>query len=492
MKPYKLLMSFLLSLYLCSCSLVEKLLEGPKEVIQGERRDVINYIPHNLKPQPQPQLHLAPITEETEQRKGNVSIQGLDYTTTNWAINSNRPLLKITNRFYFNSRYNIENPSLPAFEQDILYLLEADGIVSAIDLKQKSLFLNTKKTWQNNYLQKYIDSKYARKYIAGGLAIYKNLLFVSNGTNEIIAINKTNGTLIWQRMLSSPVRQPPLVFTANNLQEANQSLNDKLLILQGMNGTIYALNLEDGSNVWTSFDNSTSIQALTSIFSLAEDKVISINSNDKITVIKLQNGELVWQLNPIPTMLNGEKETNLTAALRTHENPIANAPINEAGSSYLVMLNGIIASINTDNSNIKWQKNYFVYKPMWLSGDLLYAINKQNKVLALNSNNGEILWLYNLDQAESITQFAKFSPSMNQILKDKNKKLAWTAPIIASNCLLTMREDGLLLIFNAEKGLLLHSVKINTNHVTMLTIKNQKIYAISSGGIVTQIEVISN
>ena len=145
------------SLCLCSCSIIEKILDGPKEVVQGERRDVINYIPDTIytsSPDPQHQPQISPITDDkpaynhNTNRQGNLLIKNLDALIKN--DNTKYYVkIKISNKLEFNGRYNLELPSLPLFESDLVYLLDASGTLLAVDLNTKTLLLGNKKLWQN-------------------------------------------------------------------------------------------------------------------------------------------------------------------------------------------------------------------------------------------------------------------------------------------------------------------------------------------------------
>ncbi len=532
------------SLCLCSCSIIEKILDGPKEVVQGERRDVINYIPDTIytsSPDPQHQPQISPITDDkpaynhNTNRQGNLLIKNLDALIKN--DNTKYYVkIKISNKLEFNGRYNLELPSLPLFESDLVYLLDASGTLLAVDLNTKTLLLGNKKLWQNSYFNKYIDNKFGRYYIGGGLCSGEDTIFVTSGTIEVAAFAKKNGKMIWHKELSSPVRQRPLLMRTNNEQlespmQAQSNLNTaahQILLMQGMNGTIYALNPKDGSNIWTSFDNSTSIQSLTSSFSSAANKIVAVDSDDKIYSVDLASGAILWQINPVPTMVMQNRETNivakgeykdevdgikridanhttnnkpatsasnlvetnLPASLRTNENPIANTPINDENATYLAMINGGIISLSTDNGQPKWQKHYFVHKPMWLSGDFLYAINVQNKLIAMDKKSGDALWVYELNEYDAQAKASKLKGQTSQkTKKDKEIEFMWTSPLVASNCLLVMREDGLLLILDATNGNVLQSTKFGIRNVTMITVANQKLYAISSGDIITQFDI---
>ncbi len=527
------------SILLSSCSIVEKLSGHRKEVVEGEKLNVINYIPSkiDLYNKQYTSLNNSEVihNQTTNDFINNTSQDNIELPNFASLI-SGQGKIKEFNQIYFEGRYIIENSSSPVFDQNFVYVLETNGALAAIDIKKKNFFARSRKVWENIYFTKYLSSKIDKHYIGGGICISNDLIFVTTGTKEVAAFNKNSGELIWNKKLSSPIRKSP-VFLHNINNSLNSAIDKNILLLQAMNGTIYAIDSKDGSNIWTLFDNSSSIQSLVSTFSITKNNIlVAINSDEKIYAVNSQNGSLLWQINPVPTMLvhatnyeiddskthknhsavkhnidrENEKnfhennkilETNLPASLRTNQKPISSTPVSDDNNTYIVAINGSLLSIKSENGHLNWQKHYFITKPIWLSGDFLYTINEQNKVIAVNKHNGEVIWTQNLNifqNKDSATNLViknnkdliktKNDKIKKQIIK-KQKEFYWTDPIIVFNTLITMREDGLLLIFDSISGTLQREIITNIKNVNKLKIVNNMLSVISNGGIITLLQI---
>jgi outer membrane protein assembly factor BamB len=83
----------------------------------------------------------------------------------------------------------------------LIYTLDTKSQVSAFDIK------TGQRLWQNDIRPKGEDEQ----VIGGGLASSGNILYATNGYNELLAINPKEGGIFWRKKLPSPSRAAPTV-----------------------------------------------------------------------------------------------------------------------------------------------------------------------------------------------------------------------------------------------------------------------------------------
>lgn len=87
----------------------------------------------------------------------------------------------------------------PVIFDDLIFTMDTDSKVSAFDLKSGD------KIWSNDVQPEDEDEN----VIGGGLAVSKNILYVTNGYRELLALNPHKGGIYWRTTLPSPLTGCP-------------------------------------------------------------------------------------------------------------------------------------------------------------------------------------------------------------------------------------------------------------------------------------------
>ena len=212
----------------------------------------------------------------------------------------------------------------PVLYNGVIYTLDTDSTVSAFSAS------SGKRVWERSVRPK----KEGDDVIGGGLAISGNILFVTGGYGELLALDLKEGKKIWKALLSSPSRAAPTVLgdsvyvlTVDNrlssfnvadgklrweyegLSEAagivgaaSPAANNDIIVAPLSSGELMALRVENGSVAWSenlsSFvqrGGSSSLPDISALPVLDKDLVFGVNYSGKIVAIEQRTGRRVWQ-----------------------------------------------------------------------------------------------------------------------------------------------------------------------------------------------------
>ena len=366
----KLLLSFFL---LSSCALFddedENILPGKRESVYASEEKVIlkankriklerpkvisnwsqqhqNLKNHLFHFESKPTLKL-----EKKIKLGDINLEKIQYITP--------PIISENSIFYSDNDFNIVSKNLDTgklnwnieleFEKD-----ENFSLVSGFFLDNKTLFFST--GLGNVYAVDAVEGniKWFKKFgiqFSRPPVISKDNLFLVSDDNQLYAINKTNGDIVWSHL--------------GNIEElsiiggSKPALDEGIIVVSYSSGEIFALNESNGSIIW--FDNiSTS-----NFFS-------KTNINDIQSPICIEKGKLF-----VPTFSN----KLLTYDLKTGK------------KSWDVKLSSI--------------------SPMVISGETIYVIDINGKLMSIDKISGKLLWAVQLKSKKGDTEISWSGPLLS-------------------------------------------------------------------------------
>jgi len=196
------------------------------------------------------------------------------------------------------------------------------------------------------------------------------------------------------------------------------------------------MNYLTGELLWKKF-NSASFNSEIKIF---DDKFFIIDFENIIRCISVNDGNEIWSFGTEKTFIKSQRKLSL---------------IIQNGLVIFIDTFGDINALDINSGNLVWQSqtiNEDIYESAFLlkssrlvsDQDTIYVSNNQNKLFAIDSNNGLIKW----------------EQSVNSYLE----------PTIIDNIILTISEEGYFFVIDKSNGNILRSTNI------LDTIKSKNIY----------------
>lgn len=295
----------------------------------------------------------------------------------------------------------------PVIKNDKVFFLKTSGVLYSYDLKTE------KKIWKKRIFPR----KFLKNYQTPKISHFNNVIFAIAGINRIVAVNESDGEILWFKdisaiPISSPVSDGDLVYVSTN------------------DNKVYAFDFKSGKLQWMQ----SGVLRKTAIFGAADlviydNLLIAAYSSGEIYAVDKKTGESLWS-----------NDLNISRAVSSdfYLNDIDATPVIKDDVIYAIGNGGLMMAINIKDGEYLWKKEISGIANFWLAGDFLFVINNDNKLLAIHKKTGGVKW---------ISQLPNFKKE-----KKPTSKFVYNGLIMAGDKLLISRIDGKLLVASPFDG----------------------------------------
>ena len=302
----------------------------------------------------------------------------------------------------------------PIVAGNTLFSMDSETIVSAYNLKDGA------EIWSVELTPKEEDD-----HVNGGLAYENGKVFATTGFGQVVAVAAKTGKVLWRRNVGAPVRSAP---TARGNRVFAIAVTNKL----------FALNGETGAVLWSHSGIEEAINLLGgSSPAVDSGVVVAPYSSGELFALKVENGQELWA-----DSLAGTRRGATSSALGT----IRGRPIIDRGIVFAISNSGQFAAINLRTGRRIWERPVGGIESPWIAGDYLFVISNNTDLLALGRLNGRIYWVMALPEWEDP--------------EDREGKITWTGPILASDRLIVAGSSGEALSVSPYSGKVLGKVEM--------------------------------
>jgi outer membrane protein assembly factor BamB len=358
------------------------------------------------------------------------------------------------------TNYNFPLASMPIITpQEKMVILDTAGTLQVFDMK------TGKKVWLNNKLLTKPErtiSKYLHRYFSSGGMMFDDktqTLFVTNGTDHVVAASINDGHQIWSTQLSSIIRTVPLLMQ-----------KDKLII-QGDNNKIYALDAKNGNVLWCIMgileDDAVQTSMASSPVAWGDDHIILQNTHGEILAINVSDGGISWKLEPL----------DFDNFIKTDDVIVNYTPFIEDDMLYVISDTAKISGISLKTNMIVWQQNINLRQPFWITGNMIYAVNDNGKLVAIQKESGMIHWVVDL---------AKSYPRKRKMDKEINPLNMFSSPVVMGDVVCVVSYDGVLLGYDPTSGEKIHAIDIHNRSSLPPLIYDNAFFIFSKDGTITK------
>jgi outer membrane protein assembly factor BamB len=295
----------------------------------------------------------------------------------------------------------------PVISNEIIYTMDSDATVSAHSTKNGVLL------WRNEIA----PEKENNGNWGGGLAVNEGFVYVATGFAEVLALAGDTGKEIWRTGVSGPMRAAPTVF------------NGRVFVITKDN-QLFALSTKEGKSLWshTGFEE---MAGLIGSASPAVDGNIVIvpYSSGEIYALRAENGRQLWDEN-----LTAIRRADAVSALAD----IRGRPVINQGRVYAISHSGRMVAIDLTTGRRVWETPLGGVNQPWVSGDFIFVLTSDAKVVCLTAVDGRIKWI------KPIGLFEK--------PKDKKGRISWSGPILAGGRLILSGSHGKVLYLSPYTG----------------------------------------
>ena len=387
-------------LFLTSCGTREYLGFKKKEIrLKGERVSILKELTSN---------------DSTEKKSSTEIIIEDAVILSNWPQSYNSPShlsinhisdSKLDNFKYLVSgageRQNSKILGQPVIYNDLIFFLDAKSNVISFSLKSNKII------WKRN-----ISLKNDRNHnIGGGIVVYKDSLIINSPYGQIISLGILKGEINWEINVDSSIRSAPTIF------------ENKILALTVSN-KLYVLNGDDGSLLWRHqgiFNNTTLIDSPK--VAVDENIVIVPYSNGEFFALNLNNGKEIWRNSFID--LEVKETTNAFSDIDAF-------PIIKKDIVVITSAIGKLFAVNKKTGSKLWTRDISSTQTPLVNGNSIFIVNRNEEIICLNILDGGTRWALTIDDRLSdYRRYIWLSPVLinsKLLLVGGNKKLILIDP----------------------------------------------------------------
>ncbi len=298
--------------------------------------------------------------------------------------------------------------SSPVVSDGRLYVIDTQAQVSAFDASTGG------KLWSTT-LDADKDGK--PSLFGGGVAAGGETVFATNGVGDVAALNAQTGAVVWKKRPAGPLRGAPTISNGN-------------VYVMTQDNQIYALAAADGEAQW----NEAGPVGVSGIFGVgapaaAQGTVIAGYSTGELAAYRYENGRSLWS----DTLSRTSMSTSVSTLTDIDADPVI-----DRGRVFALGKGGRMASYELITGQRIWEINIAGITTPVVSGEWVFALTDDAKLLCIQRASGKIRWISKLQRYENENK--------------KKNPISWDGPVLAGGRLIVANAKGEVWSVTTEDG----------------------------------------
>ncbi|MDD9339243.1 MAG: outer membrane protein assembly factor BamB [Providencia heimbachae] len=254
----------------------------------------------------------------------------------------------------------------PAWDGTMVYAADRKGLVKALELDSGKEIWSVDLSKRTGFLSANLSA-----LLSGGLTISDDKIFIGTERGTVIALNKEDGQVAWDVEVAGEALSKPIV-------------SNDLVMVHTSNGQLQALDVNSGEIKWTVNMDTPSLSLRgESAPSVAFGAAIVGGDNGRVSAVLLSQGQLIWQ----------QRVSQVTSSTEIGRlDDVDMTPIIDDGKVYAIAYNGTLAALDMRSGQILWKRELGSVSDMVLSGENLYLVDQNDRVLSIRKSDGVTLW----------------------------------------------------------------------------------------------------
>jgi outer membrane protein assembly factor BamB len=207
--------------------------------------------------------------------------------------------------------------------------------------------------------------------ISGGVGFGENLVLVASRKGEVVALDSSKGRELWRAQVSSEVLASP-------------AAGSGVVVVQSVDGKLTGLESATGKRLWV-LDRTEPALSLrgTATPVILSDAVLTGFANGKIVAANLKNGRLLWEIPVAEPQGRSEIERLIDV----------DVPVLISGRVLLsAAYQGKVVAMNLENGRLLWSRDVSTYSALAADDSNVYISDVRGHVVALDLRSGSTVW----------------------------------------------------------------------------------------------------
>ena len=344
--------------------------------------------------------------------------------------------LKKSSKYKFSKIKNFyqSEPTI-LFNKDNIIYFDDRGTVLQFDKRSKLI-------WKKNYYTK--SEKKSSPILQ--FASNKKFLIVADNLSKYYMLNLETGDLVWSEKNSAPFNSQIKIY------------KDRFFLIDFTN-TLRCYSLKNGEELWNFQTESALIRSQKRLsMVIVEDMVYFNNSLGDISAVRINDGELIWQL---PTQSNIIYESSFS--LETSD------IISDGKDLFFSNNKNQFFSIDIKSGSFNWENRVNSYLRPTLIDNFIITVSLEGYLIVIDKITGNII---------------KVTDIFNYFKPKKRKDILPTGFIVGLKNIYLSTNIGRLLVIDIKSGKTISILKIDKDKISRPFVSNQNLYLVKDNAII--------
>lgn len=214
-------------------------------------------------------------------------------------------------------------------------------------------------------------SRIKMEELSGGVGIGGGLVFVGDKNGGLYAYHQSDGAFAWRKQLAAQILAPP---TADN----------ELVIVRTDDALIYALSVDDGSEVWRYIGGLPSLTLQGNGPPLIADNIVLAGlDNGRLVALNLKNGDEIWRLR----FARSEGDSIIERLVDIDGDLLV-----DGDALYVTSYQGVLGAVLWRSGDLGWQVPDSSFWGLAAGLGNLYLVDPESVIKAYLQRDGELNW----------------------------------------------------------------------------------------------------
>ncbi len=344
--------------------------------------------------------------------------------------------LKRSSKYKFSKIENFyQSEPIISFNKDNIIFFDNKGTVLQFDKRSKLI-------WRKNYYTK--SEKKSNPILQ--FANDKNFLIVADNLSKYYKLNLETGDLIWSKNNSAPFNSQIKIF------------KDHFFIIDFTN-TLRCYSIKNGEEIWSFQTESALIRSQKRLsMVIVEDAIYFNNSLGDISALRINDGELLWQL---PTQSNVLYESAFS--LETSD------IITDNKDLFFSNNKNQFFSIDIKSGSFNWENRVNSNLRPTVVDNFIITVSLEGYLIVIDKITGNIIKVTDI--------FSSFKPK-------KRKEILPTGFVVGLKNIYLSTNIGRLLVIDIKSGKTISTLKIDKDNISRPFVSNQNLYLAKDNAII--------
>ena len=344
--------------------------------------------------------------------------------------------LKKSSKYKFSKIENFyQFEPIIAFNKDNVIFFDDKGTVLQFNNRSKLI-------WKKNYYTK--SEKKSNPILQ--FANNNKFLIVADNLSKYYMLNLETGDLIWSKNNSAPFNSQIKIY------------KDRFFLIDFTN-TLRCYSLKNGEELWNFQTESALIRSQKKLsMVIVEDVIYFNNSLGDISAVKIDDGELLWQL---PT----QSDLLYESAFSLETSDI----ITDKKDLFFSNNKNQFFSIDVKSGTFNWENNVNSNLRPTVVDNFIITVSLEGYLIVIDKITGNIIKVTDI--------FNNFKPK-------KRKEILPTGFIVGLKNIYLSTNIGRLLVIDIKSGKTISTLKIDKDNISRPFVSNQNLYLVKDNAII--------